>query len=156
MYYLEVGLGTWAKPLAMLFAVCGLVGCLSLFQVNQLSGLLYADYGVPKAATGAAATLAVGIVILGGIVRVGRVASRVVPAMAILYFVAALVIVVQHAAQVPGLIGSIITSAFTGTAAVGGAAGITMKEALITGVRRAAFSNEAGMGTVQVAQGAAR
>ena len=156
MYWIEIGLGPAWRPLAMMFAICGMVGCLALFQINQLAGLLNADYGVPDWTTGGVATLLVSVVILGGIVRVGKVASRVVPAMALLYFVTALAVIVRNFDVVPGLLASIVTSAFGGGAVVGGVAGVTLKQAMITGVRRAAFSNEAGMGTAPLAHGAAR
>jgi len=87
MYYLEVGLGKWFKPLAIMFSVCGMIGCLCLFQVNQLAELVKADYGIPNLYTGVVAMLLVGIVIVGGITRVGKVASKAVPSMFILYFV---------------------------------------------------------------------
>ena len=156
MYFLEVGLGKWARPLAVLFAVCGLVGCLSLFQVNQLSGLLETDYGITDWVTGLACMVVVGAVILGGIVRVGIVSSRVVPAMVLLYVGSALFIVLYNASDLPDILVSIFKAAFGGEAIVGGVAGVTMREAMITGVKRAAFSNEAGVGTAPMAHGAAR
>ncbi len=168
MYWIEVGLGRRWRFLGIMFASFGMLGCLALFQVNQLASiiadslplgefdLLGGRIDITKLLTGVAAAVVVGIVILGGIVRVGQVAAKVVPIMAILYFVSALVIIVQHAAEVPGVLAAIITSAFGGEAMVGGAAGVTMKQALITGVRRAAFSNEAGMGTAPLVHGAAR
>jgi AGCS family alanine or glycine:cation symporter len=156
MYFIEVGLGRWAKPLAIMFAVCGMIGCLALFQVNQLSGLLENDFSVGRYWTGIVSMILVGVVILGGIKRVGQVTSRIVPAMFLLYFFSALYIVFLHAGQIPDILMSIIHSAFGGGAIVGGAIGFTMKEALITGVRRAAFSNEAGIGTAPMAHGAAK
>ncbi|MBU1637637.1 alanine:cation symporter family protein, partial [bacterium] len=89
MYYLEVGLGKHWKPLAIFFAVCGLLGTLPTFQVNQLAGLLENDYGIPRLAVGLTCGVLVAIVILGGIVRVGAVAARVVPAMILLYIATA-------------------------------------------------------------------
>lgn len=156
MYFIEVGLGRRWRPLALLFAACGMVGCLPLFQINQLAGLLAADYAVPELATGSAAMLLVGVVILGGIARVGRVAARVVPTMGLLYVGTAGVILVEYLDVLPGLIGSIVHDAFTGGAALGGATGVTVREAMVTGVQRAAFSNEAGIGTAPMAHGAAR
>jgi len=156
MYWIEVGLGPRWRFLGLLFSLFGMVGCLALFQINQLAAILEADWSVPRWGTGTVAMVVVGVVILGGVTRVGKVTSRVVPFMALLYFVAALVIILRDAGAVPGIIGSIISSAFTGGAAFGGAVGVTVKQALITGVRRAAFSNEAGMGTAPLAHGAAR
>jgi AGCS family alanine or glycine:cation symporter len=156
MYWIEVGLGPRFRPLAMMFAICGMIGCLALFQINQLASLLETNHRVPAWGTGLGAMTLVTIVILGGIVRVGQVASRIVPVMAILYLVTALFIIYRNAESVPGILASIVTSAFGGGAVLGGAVGVTMKEALITGVRRAAFSNEAGIGTAPLAHGAAK
>jgi AGCS family alanine or glycine:cation symporter len=156
MYWIEVGLGPRWRFLGLLFSLFGMVGCLALFQINQLAAILEADWSVPRWGTGVVAMVIVGVVILGGISRVGKVTSRIVPFMALLYFAAALAIILRNAGDVPGILGSIFSSAFTGGAAFGGAVGVTVKEALITGVRRAAFSNEAGMGTAPLAHGAAR
>jgi AGCS family alanine or glycine:cation symporter len=156
MYFIEVGLGKYFKPLAIMFAVCGMIGCLALFQVNQLAGLMKNDWGVYKGITGAVCTILVGAVILGGIVRVGLVTSRVVPAMVILYVGSALFIIFSNITVIPGIFASIVTSAFGGKALIGGATGVVFKEVLITGVRRAAFSNEAGIGTAPMAHGAAK
>ena len=156
MYWIEVGLGPRWKFLGILFSIFGMVGCIALFQINQLASLLDTNHGIPRQVTGSAATIFVGIVILGGIVRVGKVASKIVPVMAVLYFLAASLIILQNLPAVPGIIASIITSAFTGGSVLGGAAGVTMTESLRTGVQRAAFSNEAGMGTAAMAHGAAR
>ncbi len=156
MYFIEVGLGKWAKPLAIIFAVCGMIGCLALFQVNQLSGLLYADYGFDRALTGVVCMFLVGIVILGGITRVGLVTSKIVPAMTVLYIISGLIVILMHAQAIPGIFVSIFNSAFGGEALVGGVAGLAFKEVMITGVKRAAFSNEAGIGTAPMAHGAAK
>ncbi|MBU0983732.1 MAG: sodium:alanine symporter family protein [candidate division Zixibacteria bacterium] len=156
MYFLEVGLGNWAKPLSILFAVCGMIGCLALFQVNQLSGLLATDYGINRVLTGLVCMVAVGVVILGGIVRVGKVTSKIVPFMFILYLVSALYIILSNASVIPDIISSIFTSAFGTEAVIGGGAGIAMKEVIINGIKRAAFSNEAGIGTAPMAHGAAK
>lgn len=156
MYYLEVGLGKYFKPLAIMFAICGMIGCLSMFQVNQLAELIKYDYGVPNVWTGTASMILVGIVILGGIVRVGKVSSRVVPAMFLLYLGSALFIIFANISAVPDIFVSIFSRAFGGEPIVGGAAGIAVKEVMRTGVKRAAFSNEAGVGTAPMAHGAAK
>lgn len=156
MYYIEMGLGKYFKPLAIMFAICGMVGCLSLFQVNQLAGLLYNDWGIAKLTTGVICTLIVGAVILGGIVRVGNVTSKIVPVMFIIYFLAALYIILGNISAVPGILKLIVSSAFGGEALIGGGTAVVFKEVLITGIKRAAFSNEAGMGTAPMAHGAAK
>jgi AGCS family alanine or glycine:cation symporter len=156
MYWIEIGLGRRWRFLGLLFSAFGMLGCLALFQINQLAAILENDWDVPRWSTGSTAAVLVGIVILGGITRVGKVTSRIVPVMALLYVGAALAIVLQNAADVPAILRTIVTSAFTGTAAAGGAAGVGVQQAMIWGVRRAAFSNEAGMGTAPLAHGAAR
>ena len=156
MYFIEVGLGRAVKPLAIMFAVFGMIGCLALFQVNQLAGLLDSDWQIPRMATGTVCMLLVGVVILGGIVRVGRVTSKIVPAMFVIYFLAALYILGGHVGQIIPTLKSIVTSAFGGMALVGGGTGVLFREVLITGVKRAAFSNEAGIGTAPMAHGAAK
>jgi len=156
MYFIEMGLGDKFKPLAIMFAVCGLVGCLALFQVNQLAGLMDNDWGVSRYLTGAICMILVGSVILGGIVRVGKVASKVVPAMFVLYFIASFYVIFTHADMILPVFKSIFSQAFGGQALIGGGTGVAFKEILITGVRRAAFSNEAGIGTAAMAHGAAK
>ncbi len=156
MYFLEVGLGPAFKPLAIMFAVCGMIGCLALFQINQLAGLLDVHHDIAPLGTGVISMLIVGVVILGGIVRVGQVTSKVVPAMFVIYVVASMFIILSNISQVPHVIWNIIHSAFGGEALVGGAAGVAFREILITGVKRAAFSNEAGIGTAPMAHGAAK
>ena len=71
MYFIEVGLGSRFKPLAVMFAVCGMVGCLSMFQVNQLAGLMDNDWGINRGITGAVCTILVGAVIIGVLQRMG-------------------------------------------------------------------------------------
>ncbi len=156
MYYLEVGLGKAFKPLAIMFAVCGMIGCLTLFQMNQLAELIKADYAISNVWTGLACMVIVAVVILGGITRVGKVSARVVPAMFIMYFVSALYIVFINIDAVPGIIASIFEGAFGGAAVAGGAAGVAMMKVMQIGVQRAAFSNEAGVGTAPMAHGAAK
>ncbi|MBD3381916.1 MAG: amino acid carrier protein [candidate division Zixibacteria bacterium] len=156
MYFIEIGLGKYFKPLSILFAVCGMIGCLALFQINQLSGLLENDWSVPPLGTGLVAMIFVAVVILGGIVRVGQVTSRIVPFMFVVYIVSASYVIISNYAIVPELLGSIVSSAFGGEALIGGGTGVVFREVIITGIKRAAFSNEAGIGTAPMAHGAAK
>ena len=156
MYFIEVGLGKYFKPLAIIFAVFGMVGCLPLFQVNQLSGLLNNDWGLSRSITGIICMISVGIVILGGIVRVGKVTSKIVPAMFILYLVSGLYVVFSNWDMVPLIFKSIFSQAFGGQALIGGGTGVAFREVIVTGIKRAAFSNEAGIGTAPMAHGAAK
>ena len=156
MYFLEVGLGKWAKPLAIMFAVCGMIGCLSLYQVNQLSTLIQNDYDISKMATGIVCMVLVGAVILGGIIRVGKVSEKTVPLMTVLYVGSALYIIGANIEVVPDIFRSIFAAAFGGEAIIGGGAGLAVREVMVNGVKRAAFSNEAGIGTAPMAHGAAK
>ena len=163
MYVVEQGLGVQYRPLAVLFSVAGLVGCLSLFQANQLSQIvreliynpnhLFAgNQIVGDLTTGIIVASIVSLVIFGGIRRIGHVASRMVPFMVAIYMLAAILILVKHINNVPTVFSSIIQDAFSGDAVLGGALG----SIIIIGIRRAAFSNEAGMGTESMAHGAAK
>jgi len=139
-----------------MFAICGMVGCLALFQVNQLSEVLSEVGGIEPLATGVVCMVIVGVVILGGIIRVGEVTRRVVPVMFVLYVVASLFIILSRIETLPDVIVAIFSAAFGGQALIGGGAGLAFREVLVTGVRRAAFSNEAGIGTAPMAHGAAK
>ena len=163
MYVVREGLGRHWKPLAVFFAVVAVIGCLPLFQVNQLvqiirdviftpMGVVGEDHFWFDLTAGIVLVLLVGIVIFGGITRIADVASRVVPAMVVLYMLCALWVIVMNIGDVPRYLLLIITDAFTGEAAAGGAVGAVV----ITGVRRAAFSNEAGIGTESLVHGATK
>jgi AGCS family alanine or glycine:cation symporter len=102
------------------------------------------------------ATGLVAIVAFGGVERIGTVTARLVPAMCLLYLGLAIAVLIARAEAIPGAISAIFTGAFTGRAAVGGAAGLTFIQVVLIGVKRGAFSNEAGIGTATLAHGAAR
>jgi AGCS family alanine or glycine:cation symporter len=163
MYYIETGLGKKFKPLAIWFSLAGLFGCLAPFQSNQLTqiirdevfkqqGLFAGDAIIGNLLMGVVISLVVASVIFGGIKRIGLVASRMVPVMVSLYMLAGLTILVKHYAEIPEMFMFILKDAFTGDAVLGGALGTV----IITGIRRAAFSNEAGIGTEAMAHGAAK
>ena len=156
MYYIEAGLGPRFRFLAVLFSVCGLVGCLGIFQVNQLAEVLVANHAVPRWMTGVGSATLVAIVVLGGVQRIGKVASFLVPFMCLVYVSACLLVLIQSWQMIPTIFLQILNDAFAGSAAVGGAAGITVSQVITTGVKRAAFSNEAGIGTAPMAHGAAK
>jgi len=164
MYMITEGLGKKWKPLAILFAVAGMFGALPVFQANQLNQAIRDIILVPNGwadannhfgtdlITGIVILLIVGTVIFGGIKRIGKVASRMVPSMVILYVVSVLTILGIHFDVLGEYLILIVKDAFTADAALGGAVGAL----IITGVRRAAFSNEAGIGTATLAHGAAK
>ena len=156
MYFIELGLGKRFKFLAVMFSICGMVGTLSIFQSNQLSSLLSVDWGIPRLVTGSVAMVLVGMVVLGGITRIGKATARIVPFMCLLYFAACIYIVLTNMDEVPMLLMRIINNGLGLEAALGGAAGLALKEVMTTGIQRAAFSNEAGIGTAPMAHGAAK
>jgi len=164
MYMIMVGLGEKWKPLAVLFSVAGMFGALPVFQANQLNQAVRDIILVPNGwadpnnhfgtdlITGIIILLIVGTVIFGGIKRIGKVASKMVPSMVVLYVVSVLIILTIHFDVLGEYLLLIVTDAFTAEAALGGAVGAI----IITGVKRAAFSNEAGIGTATLAHGAAK
>jgi len=163
MYFIEAGLGKRFRLLGVVFSVAGLIGCLAIFQANQITQIIRDEVFIPRSLfldssmtgnvlVGLIMSVIVASVIFGGIKRIGLVASRLVPFMIALYMMAGFVIVLKHINEIPSLFALIITDAFTGKAVLGGAVGAV----IITGVRRAAFSNEAGIGTEAMAHGAAK
>jgi len=163
MYYIEEGLGKSYRPLAILFSISGLFGCIVFFQANQLSQIIRDYFYVPlnlfqantligDAVTGLVIATLVGLVIFGGIKRIAKVASRMVPTMVVLYIVAAILILSKNIGEIPKVFQLIMADAFTGNSVSGGALG----SMIIIGVRRGMFSNEAGTGTETLAHGAAK
>lgn len=161
MYVIQEGLGKRWKPLAVFFALAGLIGCLPLFQANQLTqtiqDVMLTPAGIANSLTvrtviGLGIAVLVGLVIFGGIKRIGTVAGRLVPTMVVLYVGSVLVILALNADKLADCFALIFEDAFTGSAVLGGALG----ELIRSGVRRAAFSNEAGIGTAPMAHGAAK
>jgi AGCS family alanine or glycine:cation symporter len=163
MYYIEIGLkerlGRFAKPLALIFAgaaaLCTL-GTGNMAQANSISDVLFTSYNVPVLITGIVLAALVLLIIVGGLKRIANVTSTLVPFMAALYFLAAIIVIGVHWRDIPGAFGLIVRSAFTGTAATGGFVGSTFIMTLVWGVRRGLFSNEAGQGSAPMAHAAAK
>ena len=162
MYYLEHGLASkglkrLGRVFAVLFAIFTIGGSMgggSMFQSNQTAEILSTvspTVGDYNWAFGLLFALLVSLVIIGGIKRIGSVTSRIVPFMCLLYVAASLVIILSHLADVPAMIATIFREAFSPQALYGGFLGV-----LIVGVKRAAFSNEAGLGSAAFAHAAAR
>lgn len=175
MYVIREALGKNWQPLAVLFSVCAMIGCLPIFQANQLTQIIY-DMGISrtgitaptfsigditidsvKFAIGCVLMITSAIVILGGIQRIGKWAGKMVPLMIIIYFVTVLMIIVLNISAVPDYLLLIITDAFAadnfrGEPAMGGLVG----GLIVAGVRRASFSSEAGIGTAPMALGASK
>ena len=164
MYVIREGLSSKWMPLAYLFAMAGLFGPLPIFQTNQLVQILRDFVYIPNGwveadaaftgnlITGIALVGLVSLVIFGGITKIGKVASKLVPSMVVIYVVSVIFILAVHIADIPYYLGLIVTDAFTGKAVMGGAVG----QLIIIGVQRAAFSNEAGIGTESLAHGASK
>ena len=166
MYFIVEGLGKSWKPLAIMFSVCGLIGALPVFNVNQLTQAVNDILLIPNGIeTGFITNLIIGlilvaitsIVILGGLNRISKIASKLVPSMVILYFVLVLIILVVNIDVVPKYLTLIFTDAFAGNnysgePFLGGVTGAL----ILLGIRRGAFSNEAGIGTAPMAHGAAK
>ncbi len=163
MYYLkkglaEKGLAGLGKIFAIFYAIMlvgGSFGGGNMFQANQAAAQFKEMIGTESTFAGTAfgvvVMIFVGIVIIGGIKRIGKVAERIVPVMVGIYVSAAVIILIMNAGLIPKAFGQIFSGAFTGTGIVGGFLGV-----LIQGFRRAAFSNEAGVGSASVAHSAVR
>ena len=165
MYVIREALSPKLRFLAYMFAGFGLIGCLPAFQANQLVQVLrevvFVELDILEAGvahptfnivTGFIIAVIAATVIFGGLQRIARVASRVVPFMAVLYLGTALVAVLTNVTELPAVIALIVTDAFTGDAVAGGA----LLTVILYGVQRGAYSNEAGIGTESMAHGAAR
>jgi alanine or glycine:cation symporter, AGCS family len=181
MYYIVEGLGKKWKPLAIFFSIAGLIGCTPMFQSNQLtqiirdmllaenallgydvmilSGSFITETGfrLSDIIVGIVLVILVSLVIFGGIKRIGHVAARLVPLMVLLYIFTVVYIIITNISDVPIYFHLIVTDAFKGAfaseeAAFGGALGYMIS----MGIRRGAFSNEAGIGTEAMAHGAAK
>lgn len=161
MYFIEEGMGKKWKFLSVIFCVAGVIGLLAIFQANQLTAVLQAVLIQPETMEetvrnrwiiGFVMMGLTAIVILGGIKRIASVASKMVPFMVAIYMVTVLIIVFQYLGQVPEMLKLIVVDAFTGNAVLGGAVG----SVIVIGARRAAFSNEAGIGTAPMVHGASK
>ena len=163
MYYLRNGVGEFApelgKWLGLAFAVFGAVAAFGIgnaVQVNSMAVALDNSFGLPKWITGVVVAVLVGVVVIGGIRRIGDVAGKLVPAMIVLYVGAALLILAINITAIPEAIGLIFTHAFTPAAATGGFAGAAVAAAVRFGIARGVFSNESGLGSAAIAHAAAQ
>ncbi|MCD4709376.1 MAG: alanine:cation symporter family protein, partial [Bacteroidales bacterium] len=161
MYVIVEGLGRNWRPLAVFFSLMGMIGVLPMFQVNQLTQVVRDVVLIPNHVevgltsnllSGLIVALLVGVVIFGGIKRIGKVTGRMVPIMVALYVVLVLFIIFSNPENILPSFALIFRDAFTANSVLGGSLGALV----ITGVRRAAFSNEAGIGTAPMAHGAAK
>lgn len=158
MYYIEKGVGN--KFLANMFAFFGiavaLLGIGTFGQVNSISKAALISFNIPIWFTAIIITILVTLVTLGGIKRISNVAEKIVPKMAILYILGALLVLICNFKAIPSAITLIIKSAFNPSAALGGTTGITISLAIQMGIGRGVFSNEAGLGSAPIAAAAAK
>lgn len=160
MYYIVNGLGKHWKPLAIVFSIFGvmvaLLGSGTFTQVNSITESLNNAFGLPATIVSIILAVIVAIIIFGGIQSISKVAEKIVPFMAIIYILAALIVLIFNAGNILPSIALILKSAFTGQAATGGFAGATMMIAIQSGIARGVFSNESGLGSAPIAAAAAK
>jgi len=161
MYMITEGLGKKWKPMAVFFSIFGLIGTLCLMQANQLTEAITTTFLEPAGINntlslrfiiGVLICVSVSVVVLGGIKRISKVSARLVPFMVALYFLIVAYIILTHLSAVPGVFAAIFKGAFEFEAGLGGLAG----SAIVIGARRAAFVNEAGIGTASMMHGASK
>jgi len=147
-YYIERALGQrWMSVLFAVFLILAYGFAFSGAQANTIAQGMEGAFGLPTWITGIVLVIAAGFVIYGGLKSVARAAEKIVPIMAICYFLVAMYVLIANYDQVPGMFWLIVQSAFGFGPAVGGAIGYTIKAAMENGVKRGLFSNEAGMGS---------
>lgn len=156
MDYMDRGLGM--RPMALLFSlfcVAASIGGGDMVQANSIATALEHAFGWDRLAVGVVTALLTGLVILGGIGRIGRVSEKLVPVMALLFLGGGILVLSRHAAAIPAALTEIVTAALTPKAAVGGGLGYGMSAAMRYGVARGVFTNEAGLGSSAMAHAAA-
>ncbi len=159
MYYIERGLGRRWKPVAMFFAFALMITSFmtgNAVQANTVATQVFDSFGVDPWITGLITASIVGVVILGGISRIGKVTSIVAPAMAAVYVAGALLILALNIGEVPAAFGRIFTEAFNPTSGVAGTGAGVFLLTMLYGVQRGLFSNEAGQGSAPIAHSAAK
>ena len=160
MFYIRNGMGEKWKPLATFFALACIgvayFGIGTFPQVNAIVDSMQIAFGFPKLATDVILTVFIAAITLGGLQSIAKVASGIVPFMALTYVAISLGLIILNLDQVPAAIAMIISDAFTGAAAAGGFAGSTVMMAMQNGGARGVFSNESGLGSAPIAAAAAK
>jgi AGCS family alanine or glycine:cation symporter len=157
MYYMKNALNM--KWMAAIFAVATVIssfGTGNLPQINSIASSLFTTFGIEPMLTGGILAIILGAVIIGGVKRIVKVTEALVPAMAIIYFIGAIAVILYNFQNIPSAIVSIFTDLFNGTAATGGFLGATVAYAINRGVNRGLFSNEAGQGSAPIAHAMAK
>jgi alanine or glycine:cation symporter, AGCS family len=156
MYVLKNGLGMpWLGTVFALLTALAAFGIGNMVQANSVADVLRSSLEIPTWVTGVVLAVITGLVILGGIKRIGAFAEILVPFMAIVYLAGGLVVIIRFASEIPAALSLVFSSAFSGAAATGGFAGSTVAMALRYGIARGLFSNEAGLGSAPMVHAAA-
>ncbi|MEQ9809747.1 alanine/glycine:cation symporter family protein [Streptococcus jiangjianxini] len=160
MYYIINGMGQKWKPLAIFFAVAGVLvawfGIGTFTQVNSITSSLENSFGFSPRLVSLVLGVLTALIIFGGIQSISKISEKVVPFMASLYIIAALLVIAFHYQHILPTISLVFTSAFSKTAAIGGFTGAVVKEAIQKGIARGVFSNESGLGSAPIAAAAAK
>ncbi|MCK3989600.1 sodium:alanine symporter family protein [Streptococcus suis] len=160
MHYITLGMGQKWKPLAVFFAVSGvlvaLLGMGTFSQVNSIASSMSASFDLAPQLVSIVTAISIAFFIFGGIEKISDVSTKIVPFMAILYILASLIVLVVHWNELLPTLGLVLKSAFSPAAAVGGFVGATVKEAIQRGIARGVFSNESGLGSAPIAAAAAK
>ncbi|HFR3983849.1 TPA: alanine/glycine:cation symporter family protein [Streptococcus suis] len=160
MHYITLGMGQKWKPLAIFFAISGvlvaLLGMGTFSQVNSIASSMSASFGLVPQLVSIVTAISIAFFIFGGIEKISDVSTKIVPFMAILYILASLIVLVVHWNELLPTLGLVLKSAFSPAAAVGGFVGATVKEAIQRGIARGVFSNESGLGSAPIAAAAAK
>jgi alanine or glycine:cation symporter, AGCS family len=159
MYYIERGLGKKFKWMAILFAtLLGITAFLTGngIQANTVADTMFSEFGIPVWITGLVTASVVGMVIIGGISRIGKTTAVLAPLMAAVYVLGAMVVILVHVTEVPGTFALIFSEAFNPSAGVAGTGAGAFLLTMMWGVRRGLFSNEAGQGSSPIAHAASK
>ena len=160
MYYIEMGLGKKWKPLAGAFALFGVMTAMlgngTTTQMNAITASVQAGFGVSAYITCAIITVLVAIITFGGLKSISKTASKIVPGMAVVYFVITVIFLGYNAGELPHAISLVIDGAMNGTAAAGGFAGAGIMLVMRSGIARGLYSNESGLGSAPIVAAAAK
>ncbi|HEM5989374.1 TPA: sodium:alanine symporter family protein [Streptococcus suis] len=160
MHYITLGMGQKWKPLAIFFAISGvlvaLLGMGTFSQVNSIASSMSASFGLAPQLVSIVTAISIAFFIFGGIEKISDVSTKIVPFMAILYILASITVLALHWEQLLPTLALVLKSAFTPAAAVGGFAGATVQQAIQRGIARGVFSNESGLGSAPIAAAAAK
>ncbi|HFI0056420.1 TPA: alanine/glycine:cation symporter family protein [Streptococcus suis] len=160
MHYITLGMGQKWKPLAIFFAISGvlvaLLGMGTFSQVNSIASSMSASFGLAPQLVSIVTAISIAFFIFGGIEKISDISTKIVPFMAILYILASVTVLALHWEQLLPTLALVFKSAFTPAAAVGGFAGATVQQAIQRGIARGVFSNESGLGSAPIAAAAAK